>query len=60
MVYEVKDKADFDQQLEEAGDKLIIVDFHAMWCGLCKMIAPKLQTMSQEIRSVVFLKVWCH
>ncbi|XP_066954092.1 thioredoxin-2 [Macrobrachium rosenbergii] len=57
MVYEIKDKEDFDKQLEEAGDKLVIVDFHATWCGPCKMIAPKLEAMSQEMTDVVFLKV---
>lgn len=48
---------DFDKQLADAGDKLVIVDFHATWCGPCKMIAPKLQAMSQEMTNVVFLKV---
>lgn len=57
MVHQVKDKDDFDQKLADAGDKLIIVDFFATWCGPCKMIAPKLEAMSQEFTNVVFLKV---
>ncbi|KAK7079257.1 hypothetical protein SK128_013659 [Halocaridina rubra] len=57
MVHEVKDKADFDNQLAEAGNKLVIVDFHATWCGPCKVIGPKLEVMSQEMTDVVFLKV---
>jgi len=57
MVHSVKDKADFDAKLQEAGNKLVVVDFFATWCGPCKMIAPKLQKMSEEMKEVVFLKV---
>merc|ERR1712149_70146 len=41
-----------------AGDLLVVVDFYATWCGPCKMIAPKLESMSKEMAGkVVFLKV---
>ncbi|XP_046439820.1 thioredoxin-2-like [Daphnia pulex] len=57
MVYQVKDKQDFNNQLKEAGGKLVVVDFYATWCGPCKMIAPKIEAMSKEMPNVVFVKV---
>ncbi|XP_037929484.1 thioredoxin-2-like isoform X1 [Teleopsis dalmanni] len=58
MVYIVKNKTDFDQQLEDAGDKLVVVDFFAVWCGPCKMISPKLEELAKEhSEKVVVIKV---
>ncbi|KAK2863021.1 hypothetical protein Q5P01_002554 [Channa striata] len=59
MVRQVKDKADFDNLLKEAGDKLVVVDFTATWCGPCRFIGPIFQKMSEdpENKNVVFLKV---
>ncbi|XP_076332670.1 thioredoxin 2 [Tachypleus tridentatus] len=58
MVHSVVDKDDFSAKLEAAGEKLVIVDFFATWCGPCKMIAPQLETLSEKLKdTVLFLKV---
>jgi len=58
MVVQVKDKAELQRHLSQAGSKLVVIDFFATWCGPCKMIAPVLEKMSEEMKDhVVFLKV---
>nr|AIY26018.1 thioredoxin-1 [Taenia solium] len=39
------------------GDKLLVCDFFATWCGPCKALAPKLDEMAKENANVVFVKV---
>lgn len=51
------DEASFKQEISAAGNKLIVVDFYADWCGPCRMIAPKMVELAQEHCDVVFLKV---
>ncbi len=41
----------FDELLQD--DKLVIVDFWAVWCGPCRMIAPILDEISEEMADKV-------
>eukprot|EP00727_Mastigamoeba_balamuthi_P009421 m51a1_g5100 putative thioredoxin 1 (110) ;mRNA; f:296824-297409 len=52
----VKSLAEFNAQLEQAGSRLVVIDFFAQWCGPCKMIGPKFVDMSTSITDAVFLK----
>merc|ERR1711998_303845 len=50
-------KAEFDKALADAGDKLVVVDFTASWCGPCQRIAPIFAKLAEEMPDVVFVKV---
>ena len=40
-----------------AAQHLVVVDFFAVWCGPCKMIAPMLEKFSNDYSSAKFYKV---
>jgi len=54
---ELGSRKEFDDLLANAGEKLIVVDFHATWCGPCKKVAPEYEALSKEYPQCEFVKV---
>eukprot|EP01038_Epipyxis_sp_PR26KG_P012233 gene12233-16389_t len=58
-VTEIKSESQFNAILSADPNRLVVVDFHAVWCGPCKMIAPAFIAMaeSEQYSTVAFVKV---
>ena len=42
----------------EISEGVVVVDFFATWCGLCKMLSPIIDSLAEEMKgSVKFIKV---
>ncbi|KAF9571722.1 hypothetical protein EC968_000240 [Mortierella alpina] len=55
MVKAIKSTAEFEELINSG--KKVIVDFHAVWCGPCKLIAPKYEKFAEEFPDIEFVKI---
>ena len=56
-VRHVEGDESFPRELAKAGNKLVVVDFTATWCGPCKRIAPVFAELAAKYSHILFLKV---
>lgn len=58
MVCIIESREELEKAINNAGDKLVVIDFYANWCGPCKIISPKLEELSNQYADkAVVLKV---
>ena len=53
----ITDHAHFTTEMNNAGSKLVIVDFTASWCAPCQRLAPKFTEFASKYPKAMFLKV---
>lgn len=46
----------FEQEVLQS-DKTVLIDFWASWCGPCKMLAPIIDKVAQELENVKVCKI---
>ena len=52
---ELKTNEEFDAFMEANGDRLVVVDYTAEWCGPCQEIKPHFEKLAGEIINEVTL-----
>mgnify|MGYP001001794583 FL=1 len=55
MIKHINEKEFNMEVLKEEG--IVVVDFFATWCGPCKMLAPVLEDVQEEMKNVKIVKV---
>ena len=56
-VHELESMEECERICTQVPDRLIVLDFSAVWCGPCKRIYPVLQQLSDQYPQVGFYKV---
>ncbi|XP_053325076.1 thioredoxin, mitochondrial [Spea bombifrons] len=54
VTFNVQDADDFQERVV-ASETPVVVDFHAQWCGPCKILAPRLEKMIAKQQGKVLM-----
>lgn len=54
MIKEISNAKEFDEELKNGR---VVVDFYAVWCGPCKMLAPVVEKVVEENPEITLLRV---
>ena len=58
MIAELISREDLDEILVKAGEKEVVLDFFAPWCGPCKLVSPIYDTQALELKkSHILVKI---
>lgn len=56
-VIEIRGEGDWQSEMQKAGERLVVVDFTATWCGPCQFIKPVFHQLPMQYPEVVFFSV---
>lgn len=58
MVQIIKTKDELVNVFKDAGDKLVVIDFFATWCGPCRTISPFVDDLAEQFKDkLVVVKI---
>lgn len=57
-IVNINSEEEFNRLTEEFNDRVIVIDFWAVWCSPCKMYAPIFEKVQSEYsQEVIFAKI---
>ena len=56
-IVDVETEDEFKKYVSDAKDRTVIVDFHADWCGPCRMLTPVLKKAEAENDNLDIVKI---
>ena len=48
---------EFEERIKNSKNNKVLVDCYATWCGPCKMLAPVIDELAEEITTCDFYKI---